>query len=503
MLNISGATCDLESLVYLPLLEETGYLPSGRFPPAAEILQHVERIAKKWNLTRNALFHTGITSASWDESIRRWHVRTDWSDHIIAQYVVLGLGTFHAPKLPGIPGIETFERPHFHSGRWNFEVTGGDNSGNMTKLADKTVGVIGTGCSGVQIVPQLARDAKKLYVFQRTPTTIQAREIWKTDPELAKSLKPGWQRALMRQFANIFQGDDTSNQTVTATEGFDDMLMQTIVQEGRAAGVTEIKPDEIGELVQLADLRVMERIRKNIEETVVDKNTAEKLKPWYNFFCKRPAFNSEYLTSFNRPNVELIDTDGKGVSRLTKTGVVANDVEHEVDVLVYATGFDFEVGYGFYRRTGIHVTGTQGQTPDQAWDEAGGPSTLFGIHQRGFPNFFTIGPVQGGVGANWTQTGYVAGEHIAEVISSLTKEGKYEVIEPTAEAEDEWGKQFEEGADARLKFSEACTPGYNNKEGKPEEIPGRWGFYPKGIVAWETLMREWRQDGHWKGMERR
>ncbi len=374
----------------------------------------------------------------------------------------------------------------------------------MTKLADKTVGIIGTGSSGVQVLPYLARDSKKLYVFQRTPSTVTPRTTWKNDPEFVASSPSGWQRAEMERFCNIVQGDDTSDRISTAAEGFDALTKQAIILEGRQAGVAEIAPEQFPELLQLADLRLIERLRGIVQDTVLDKAIAEKLKPWYSFFCKRPAFSSDYYAVFNRPNVELVDTDGKGVSHLTKTGVVANGKEYEVDVLVYATGFDFEIGSDFYRRTGIHLTGTGGQTPDQSWEEKGGPSTLFGIHSRGFPNLFTIGPAQAGVNANWTHTAHVAGEHIADVVAELVKDGSvHQVVEPTAEAEEEWGKQVEEGSQIRLQFGKSCSPGYGNKEGKPEEIPARWAFFPKGIVAWDRLMKEWREEGNMKGMERR
>ncbi|EOO03352.1 putative monooxygenase protein [Phaeoacremonium minimum UCRPA7] len=416
----------------------------------------------------------------------------------------MATGTFHEPKLPGLAGIEGFERPHFHSGRWNYDITGGDSSGNLNKLADKTVGVIGTGSSAVQFIPYLAHSAKKLYVFQRTPSSVTPRAKFQVDPAAVASREPGWQRAQMRQFADIMQGDDTSDQRFTAAEGFDSLTMQAILIEGRQAGITEIPAEQVPELLQLADLRLMERLRKLVADTVVDPTTAAQLQPWYPFFCKRPAFNNEYLAVFNRPNVELVDTDGRGVSHLTRTGVVAGGREYDVDVLVYATGFDFEIGADFFRRTGIHLIGARGQTLDQAWATAGGPSTLFGIHARGFPNLFIIGPAQAGVGANWTHTAYVAGEHIAEVVAAmLTEPSAYRVLEPTAEAEEDWGKQVEEGSAMRLLFAQSCSPGYFNHEGEPEKIPKRWGYYPKGPVAWEKLMKEWREEGSMKGMERR
>lgn len=221
--------------------------------------------------------------------------------------------------------------------------------------------------------------------------------------------------------------------------------------------------------------------------------------------CKRPAFHNEYYAAFNRPNVELVDTDGKGVSHLTPTGVVVAGAEYTVDLLIYSTGFEFEVGSSFERRTGIKLVGRNGRTLDEkfASNTPPGPSTLFGIHTREFPNHFNIGPAQAGVTANQTHNIQIGAQHIAEVIKMVLEDPALQAVEPTAEAEENWSKQIEQGADMRQDFHKQCPPGYFNAEGKPKEIPLRWGVYPKGIVAWGKELKAWRDEGSMEGMEKR
>ncbi|KAI0109875.1 FAD/NAD(P)-binding domain-containing protein [Daldinia grandis] len=505
-----GVACDVESYIYLPFLEETGYIPEDRFSYGPEIREHMKRVASKWDLRSHAVLHTKVTSMSWDESSRRWHIRTNRSDRFTAQFVVLATGTFHEPKLPGLSGIQEFERPHFHSSRWNYAITGGGpDDWDMTKLAGKKVGIIGSGASAAQLVPQLARNVEKLYVFQRTPSSITLRENFKTaaDPYMnVKDLSQqvGWQQARMEEFANILQGTIIDRDTA-ALEGLEAMTIRALFKQSKQIGVP-MKLEDIPELLGLADFVLMEKLRQVIEDVVHDKDTAEKLKPWYPFMCKRPVFHSDYLATFNRPNVELVDTEGKGASHLTRTSIVANSREYEVDLLVYSTGFDYETDANFYRRTGIDLVGARGKTLDETWRDRGGPLTLFGIHFRDFPNLFNIGPSQSGVTANWTHTAYVAGEHIADVIARILQndgDDGFQAIEPTEVAAEEWAKQTDEGSEARLMFTSACPPGYYNKQGKPEEISPRTAFYPKGIMEWKSVMKKWRGEGCFQGMEKR
>ncbi|KAK4032585.1 cyclohexanone monooxygenase [Parachaetomium inaequale] len=455
-----GLACDIESSIYLPFLEETGYLPKERFSAGPEVLEQFDRVVAKWNLKSKAYLQTRIQSIVWDEAMRRWHVRTDRADHFTAQFVVVATGMFHAPKLPDIPGIDGFRSAQFHSGRWDYDITGGDTNGNMTKLADKRVGIIGSGASAMGIVPLLADSAKKVLVFQRTPSTIWARENWKNGP---------------RRHGGV--------PLARLAAGAHGPRRRHLFREAKAAGVT-IRPEGIPELIRLADFRHMEDMRQLVERTVHDRATVDKLKPWYAFMCKRPGFHIDYLKAFNKPNVELVDTDGKGVSRLTATGVVANGSEHEVDVLVYATGYDFFVSGGLRERTGIEVIGAKGQSLDEKWAKEY-PSTLFGVHVRDFPNLFIIGPVQAAIGLSWLHTASVAADHIAAVVAR------------------DWARQVEQGRDMRLRFGQSCSPGYYNNEGKAEDAFTRWGSYSKGVNKWSKIMPEWREEGSMKGLERR
>lgn len=499
-----GVACDVEAYTYLPFLEETAYLPEDRYAYGPEIRKHVQRIATKWDLARHTYLQTEISSMVWDSQIHRWHVRTKQSDHFTTQFVVLATGAFHEPKLPGLRGLDIFERPHFHSCRWDYGMTGGTpDDWTLSKLQDKTVAIIGTGASAVQLVPQLAKWAKKLLVFQRTPTSILIRPNFKTahDPygnpvEMAKM--PGWQRARMEDTANIFLGTSLSTGH-PSLEGLDAITVASIYKEARDAGV-DVKQEEIPELLGLADFRFMEKLRKLIEDTVHDKATAESLKPWYSFMCKRPTSHSDYLTTFNLPNVELVDTDGQGVSHLTKTTVVANHQEFDVDLLVYSTGFDYETDADFHRRTGIDLVGVTGKTLDETWKD--GARTLFGVHYQDFPNLFSMGTLQAGLGANWTHSATVSAEHISSVIAAVLSRGdELEAIAPTEEATEGWGKQLDEGSKARLGFLSKCTPGYFNKQGKPEEIESsRLAVYTKGLMEWERQMKEWREEGSFEGM---
>lgn len=466
----------------------------------------MQRVVAKWELDKHACLSTEITSIEWDASQRRWHVRTNRGDHFTTQFVVTATGTFYEPKLPAYRGMDDFARPHFHSSRWDYSVTGGSpDNWELTKLRDKTVGIIGTGCSAVQIVPHLARWAKHVYVFQRTPSSITFRDNFKTadDPEVRAgtlTAAKGWQRARMEEFANILQGTVLDRDSPTL-DGLEALTARALLKEAAAAGAA-VSFDEIPELLELSDLRLMHRIRSAIETIVHDKDTAEKLKPWYPFMCKRAAFHNDYLASFNCPNVTLVDTDAQGVEHVTQTAVVANGgKEYEVDVLVYSTGFDYETNEDYYRRTGIQLVGAKGKTLDETWKQHNGPLTLFGIHYIDFPNLFNIGPSQAGVTANWTHVTYVAAEHIANVIGDMLDQS-VEAIVPSYDAAEQWGQQIDEGSEARLKYNQACPPGYYNKQGRAEDIAARAAFYPKGIMEWQRVMKEWREKGSFDGMER-
>src|SRR4029079_5735015 len=307
-----GAACDVESYIYLPLLEEIGYVPREKYSQAAEILAHSQAIGRHFDLYRNACFQTEVTEMRWDDSDGRWIVRTNRGDALRARFICMASGPLHRPKLPGVPGVGSFAGHTFHTSRWDYDYTGGDSEGGLTKLADKVVGIIGTGATAVQCVPHLGAGAQELVVFQRTPCAIDVRNNRPTDPEWAASLEPGWQQRRMENFNNLVTGIPEPEDLVG--DGWTDIIGKLLLQL-RQADATDTSPEGLAKTVELADFDKMESIRARVDTIVADPNTADALKPWYRQFCKRPCFHDDYLDTYNRSNVTLVDTDGKGVDR--------------------------------------------------------------------------------------------------------------------------------------------------------------------------------------------
>ncbi len=488
-----GAACDIESYVYLPLLEEVGYMPVEKYTRAPEILKYCGMIAEKFDLYRDVCFQTEVTDMSWDEESRRWIIRTNRGDAMKARFVVMANGPLHRPKLPGIPGVESFKGHTFHTSRWDYDYTGGGPEGGLDRLAGKRVGIIGTGATAVQCVPHLAEGAGELFVFQRTPSSIDVRNNRPTDPEWAASLQPGWQQYRMDNFNVLVSGGMAKEDLVN--DGWTDIIRNLGLAAARRAARGELGPGDPAELLQLADFQKMESIRARVDQVVADRRTAEALKPWYNQFCKRPCFHDEYLAAFNRPSVHLIDTDGKGVDRITEKGVVANGVEYELDCLIFATGF--EVGTSYTRRAGYEITGRDGVTLSQRW--ADGVSSLHGMHVRGFPNCLIFSNTQSGFTANYPHMLNEQSKHAAYIITEAAAR-QASVVEATQEAEDAWVQEVMDSAIMRQKFAEECTPGYYNNEGKPSPLAARNGPYGKGSIAFIQLIKDWRDEGAMAGL---
>jgi cation diffusion facilitator CzcD-associated flavoprotein CzcO len=494
-----GAACDVESYVYLPLLEEIGAMPSEKYAHAAEILEHSRAIARHYDLYRNACLQTEVTELRWDPSDDRWVISTDRGDAMRARFVVLANGPLHRPKLPGIPGLDSFRGHSFHTSRWDYDYTGGDALGNLTGLADKRVAVIGTGATAVQCVPHLGAAAQELYVFQRTPSSIDVRNNRPTDPAWSASLEPGWQQRRMDNFNNLVSGIPEPEDLVD--DGWTDIIGKLLVSIATAGSDADLSPAGIASALEMADFEKMEQIRERVEAIVDDPNTAEALKPYYRQFCKRPCFHDEYLATFNRPNVTLVDTRGRGVERITEHGVVVTGPdgephEYEVDCIIYATGF--EVGTGYSRRAGHEIVGRNGITLTEKW--ADGASTLHGLHSRGFPNCFIVSLVQSGFSVNFPHMLNEQAKHLAYIVAEARGQGAT-VVEASAEAEAEWVRIIEELARNNLAFLEACTPGYYNNEGKPEQRSTRNSSYGAGPVAFVNVLEQWRAEGSMVGLE--
>ena len=487
-----GAACDIESYVYLPLLEELGYVPTRKYATAPEILQHSRNIAKHYRLYDNACLGTEVTDLTWHEGDGLWTISTNRGDRMRARYVVMANGPLHRPKLPGIAGIEDYRGHSFHTSRWDYDYTGGDSSGELDRLGDKVVGIIGTGATAVQAIPHLGRHAKHLYVFQRTPSSIDVRNDRPTDPEWAATLQPGWQRRRMDNFNNLVSGIPEAEDLVN--DGWTDIIGNLLIRMRRGEG--EMTPDGIARTMELADFEKMEQIRSRVDQIVQDPVMAEALKPWYRQFCKRPCFHDDYLPTFNRPNVTLVDTDGQGVQRITERGVVVAGREYELDCLVYATGF--EVGTEYSRRAGYEVHGRDGVTLTQKW--ADGAATFHGFFSRGFPNCFIVSVVQSGFSANFPHMLDEQSKHIAHVLDHAQRNGITR-IETSQQAEDAWVQTIVDLAQYNVKFLEACTPGYYNNEGRPAERTVRNGSYGAGSPAFIRTLEQWRAEGSFAGLE--
>ncbi len=488
-----GAQCDIESYIYLPLLEEIGYIPKEKYSHAPEILAHSRAIGERYRLYDNACFRTEVTELRWDTEGLRWIVRTNRGDAMRARFVCMSNGPLNRPKLPGIPGIAEFRGHAFHTSRWDYDYTGGDTGGSLIRLGDKAVGIIGTGATSVQCVPHLGAACKQLYVFQRTPSSIDVRGNRPTDLDWAQSLEAGWQQQRMTNFNVLVTGGEQEEDLVS--DGWTDII-RNLATMASAHGDEELSPLERAQRVEMADFRKMNQIRARVDEIVEDEATAEALKPWYRQFCKRPCFHDDYLKAFNRPNVQLVDTQGRGVERITERGVVVDGAEYEVDCLIYATGF--EVGTAYTRRAGYDVVGKDGLTLSQKWDD--GMSTLHGFQTHGFPNCFFMGVTQGGFTANFPHMLNEQSLHIAYMIGKARTSNAH-CLETTKEAEDEWVHTIREKAVFNQAFLEQCTPGYYNNEGQPGAGNSLIGSqYGGGPEEFFRIIRAWRDEGGMAGI---
>jgi len=490
-----GAQCDTASMVYMPLLEETGHRPTEKYAHAPEILAHCQRIGRHYGLYEDALFHTRVTSLAWDEAARHWRITTDRGDDFTAQYIGLGTGPLHVPKLPGIPGIEDFAGHAFHTSRWDYAWTGGSPEGApMHRLADKRVAIIGTGATAVQVVPHLARDAQALYVCQRTPSSVDVRANAPIDPDwFASVATPGWQQRWLENFTANQAGGNASEDWVQ--DGWTDLARRIRAQ------IVRLPPEQRTAANMLAayedaDFAKMEEIRARIDATVQDAATAQRLKAWYRQLCKRPCFHDAYLPAFNRPNVHLLDTDGRGVERITPRGVVVQGVETAVDCIVFASGF--EVGTPFERRAGFDLAGRGGRRLSEHW--AQGMRSLHGLQVHGFPNAFLVQPTQGAnlisnVPHNLTEAAHTIARLVAHA-----RDGGWHTVEATAEAEQAWIDLLLTGG-GRMINSPDCTPGYYNNEGQDPGPAAKLAVgHPAGAMAFFRHIAAWRSDGRFEGV---
>ncbi|KAF0639659.1 hypothetical protein FPSE5266_08929 [Fusarium pseudograminearum] len=515
-----GLMCDVEGYCYLPLLDETGYMPKHKYSFGSEIRGQCERVATHYGF--RAMFSTKVDSHVWDETKGRWIVQMTQSFgdvqppkqmKVQAQFLFLCGGVLAVPKAPGLPGLAEFSAQNaiFHTSRWDYTVTGGSQEQpDLVNLKDKRVAIIGTGATSVQAVPHLAKWAKHLYVVQRTPSYCGERTQQETTPETwAKVTEsgPGWQRRRMTNLNSFLTAepepvdlvDDgwSRNQARSGLIGSSSQLM-----EQAATG------KHIDALLRI-DEPIADELRARVDSEVRDPNTAEKLKPWYPGWCKRPTFNDDYLATFNRDNVTLLDTNGKGIDRYTERGIVVGGRELDVDVLVLATGFTPSGQLLPEELLKASIIGRDGRLLKDKWDSSE-VGTLFGVATNGFPNLFSVFGRGSPASYNMTSGFDITGRLIAHVIAQATKESKQPerlVIEVDRRDEEKWMAQVAKNA-AWYSALTICTPSYFNAEGEkapstPEKqyqqaLTATWG---RGVNDYERIVTEYtkRTSGQLEG----
>ncbi len=487
-----GCQCDVEAYSYLPLIEDHGDMPTLKYAPQPQILEHARKIARELDLYKKGLVQTGVTEVRWDEPACRWQISTDRGDIVTARFVAMASGILSRPKLPGIPGIETFKGHSFHSSRWDYAYTGGNESGGLDKLRDKRVAIIGTGASAAQAIPHLGAAARQLYVVQRTPAALDARDNRPTEPDWWQALQPGWWEKRARNFEGFLLGMPQSEDLIQDgwTRGWGSMS---------AAAATATSPEEQKRQRQLADYAKMESIRNRIDAIVEDEETAEALKPWFNWMCKRPLFVDGYYETFNRPTVKLIDTRGKGLDSITEGGIVFDGVEYPVDCIIFASGF--EVAAATDRAGSFKLVGADGRTLPETW--AAGMRTLHGMMTRNFPNAAIInGLKQASITWNITFMMRRQSEHFAAVVKRCLDAG-IDRIEVTDAAQESWLDTLRAKSSVDQDFLRDCTPGYYNNEGRNQDESIWVSSYGGGPFEYMELLDEWRAQRFDADLDRR
>ena len=459
-----GIACDVEAYSYLPLLEEMGYVPTMKFASGFEILEYCQSMAEKFGFYDRCLFHTTVEETAWDEAAGRWTVATDRGDRMGARFVILANGILTTPKLARIDGMETFQGEAFHTSRWNYHV----------ELAGKTVGIIGTGATAVQAIPELAKIVGELYVFQRTPSSVDVRDQRATTEEEVESWarEPGWARARRARFSRISAGR-------TAIQANDDYLAGKVGDfKERKQHERALTMEEMIEKQLESNFRIMEQIRARVDAIVEDPQTAAALKPYYPYGCKRPTFHDEFLPTFNLPHVHLVDTAPTGVRQINQRGVVHDGVEYPLDVLIYATGFQWMATSTFNM-----ITGRDGRTLKQKW-ESEGTKTFLGLHSHGFPNLFIVSGPQGGGGSfNFTDAIDAHADYIVWLLDAMRERGD-RVVDVREQAEIEYAEHCRQ-ADMATAPLRDCLSYYN---GHGDADPGSLAYY--GGNRWHKYRKE-------------
>ncbi|VUC30142.1 unnamed protein product [Clonostachys rosea] len=522
-----GLHCDIESYIYLPLLEETGYVPTQKYATGAEVRGQAERIAAKWNLTDSTQFRSEVKRVEWDESSKLWNIAftenrgpssSPVERRFRSQYVYLAAGGLTQPQVPRIPGLSSFSGNLFHTARWDYQVSGGSQDDQtLTGLSDKRVAVIGTAATAIGVIPEIAKYAKKLYVIQRTPANVKPRNQRITDPQEFKTSVAntnGWQRERQLNWNRFITNSAKPGEQNLVADGWTTMPAYSALLGSPSHGIVDPSPENLEKHVSAfheLDLPTMEAVRARVEKLVEDPKTSAKLKPWYPSWCKRPTFSDTYLQTFNKPNVELIDTDGQGPSQITERGIVVGGKEYELDVIVFSTGYQLSTTRAVSpsAKSKITVVGRNGQSLDEKW-LANGVTTLHGYLTSDFPNLFFTGTSQAtATGNNVFMLGFIA-HHIAFIISEAhAKLGSQSrpIIEATKAGEEAHTKEILRRAPFFSTLA-GCTPSYFNGHGDAAAIRSeeqrlkraRGSIWSEGARSYLDYLEQWRNKGTLDGL---
>lgn len=460
-----GIACDVESYSYMPLLEEMNYFPTMKFASGFEILEYAQTMAERFDFYDRCLFHTTVEKTVWDEESKRWTVHTDRGDAMKARFVVLANGILTAPRLARIDGMETYKGASFHTSRWDYNVD----------LEGKRVGIIGTGATAVQVIPEIAKVVGELYVFQRTPSSIDVRDQRETRPEEIAQWKkePNWALNRRNRLKEITSGR-------AALLGDDDFLSGKVTEfKPKKKHRAPISPEELVQKQLNSSFRIMEQIRGRVDAVVDDPTAAAALKPYYPYGCKRPTFHDEFLPAFNLPHVHLVDTAPHGVQKINETGIVHDGTQYDLDVLIYATGFQW-MGTSSFNM----VVGREGKTLRGKW-ETEGVKTFLGVHSNGFPNLFIMSGPQGGGG----QFNFIVGleshtDYVTWMMETMRERGAG-VVDVKKEPENAYAAHCKDADILTSPLRDCLT--YYNGDGTAE--PGSLAYYG-GPKEWHRRREE-------------
>ncbi len=466
-----GARCDSESIYYMfsdhvseELLQEWSW--SERYAAQPEILRYLQFVADRLDLRRDIQFNTRVIAATYDEANNQWLISTDNGNQARASFLITAVGCLSAPNLPKFKGLESFKGTWYHTGNWPHD---------PVSFSGQRVAVVGTGATGVQVVPEVAREAAYVYVFQRTPNyNIPARNR-PLDAEYIQQIKSQyreiWHKARISGFGLPYDAVNRSALSVSPEE------REQIYWAAWNKGGFYLGIETFSDLLvnKEANETASEFIRARIRELVYDPKVAELLIPRdHHFFTKRPPLEHGYYEAFNRDNVTLIDVRSTPIEEITPQGIRTSDTEYEADAIIFATGFDAMTGSLFK----MNISGRDGITLNDKW--ADGPRTYLGLATHGFPNMFMItGPQSPSVLTNMTVAIEQHVEWITDCINYLRSHG-VRMIEAQAEAEEAWVNHATQVAEATLLVN---TPSWwvgANIPGKPRLLypyVGGLGFY--------------------------